>query len=147
MDALLRQEKRVRISENNAIPEFKQALYFADNIEAVQDAVKQMSGIVENQIRHSLGNANYERVIEMLRVMQGELVEYEAPKLFNDMLRQIKEELLKGELGGDRDELWYVVRKNNLGLIDNGMSERSGVSEEEAKKVSLRRVMGVGSTS
>ena len=137
----------MRISENNAIPEFKQALYFADNIEAVQDAVKQMSGIVENQIRHSLGNANYERVIEMLRVMQGELVEYEAPKLFNDMLRQIKEELLKGELGGDRDELWYVVRKNNLGLIDNGMSERSGVSEEEAKKVSLRRVMGVGSTS
>ena len=122
-------------------------MYFADNIEAVQDAVKQMSGIVENQIRHSLGNANYERVIEMLRVMQGELVEYEAPKLFNDMLRQIKEELLKGELGGDRDELWYVVRKNNLGLIDNGMSERSGVSEEEAKKVSLRRVMGVGSTS
>lgn len=101
-----------------------------------------MTGIVEDQIRHSLGDANYDRVIETLGVMRDELVGYEEPKLFNDFVRQIKEKLLKEELGGDRRELWWLVRRHKLGLIDKKMSDRSEVSEEEAKEVSLLKGKG-----
>ncbi|TQB70240.1 ATP-dependent DNA helicase II subunit 2 [Monascus purpureus] len=134
VDALLHQEKRARISVSNAIPEFKQILSGAEDIETVGDAVKQMTAIIENQIRHSLGDANYDRVIEMLGVMRDELVGYEEPKLFNNFLRQVKEKLLKDELGGDRRELWWLIRRHKLALIDNNMSEQSDVTEEEAKR-------------
>lgn len=96
-----------------------------------------MTAIIENQIRHSLGDANYDRVIEMLGVMRDELVGYEEPKLFNNFLRQVKEKLLKDELGGDRRELWWLIRRHKLALIDNNMSEQSDVTEEEAKRVRI----------
>ncbi|GAQ39282.1 ATP-dependent DNA helicase II subunit 2 [Aspergillus niger] len=133
VDALLHQEKRTKISPNNAIPEFKQTLSQAENIDTIKDAVKQMSTIIEDQIRHSLGDVNYPRVAEGLVVMRGELIDYEEPALYNDFLKQLKEKLLKEELGGDRRELWWLLRRSKLGLIDKGESDRSEVEEEEAK--------------
>ena len=133
VDALLHQEKRTKISPNNAIPEFKQTLSQAENIEIIKDAVKQMSTIIEDQIRHSLGDANYHRVTEGLGVMREELIDYEEPALYNDFLKQLKEKLLKEELGGDRRELWWLLRRSKLGLIEQRESEHSEVREEEAK--------------
>ncbi|GFN17841.1 ATP-dependent DNA helicase II subunit 2 [Aspergillus tubingensis] len=133
VDALLHQEKRTKISPNNAIPEFKQTLSQAENIDTIKDAVKQMSTIIEDQIRHSLGDVNYPRVAEGLVVMREELIDYEEPALYNDFLKQLKEKLLKEELGGDRRELWWLLRRSKLGLIDKGESDRSEVEEEEAK--------------
>lgn len=137
VDALLHKGKRAKISPENAIPEFKQALSATEDIEAVSGVVKQMSTIIEDQIRHSLGDANYDRVIEEVGVMRDELVAYEEPKLYNDFARQLKDKILKEELGGDRRELWWLIRRSKLGLIDKSMSEQSDVSEEEAKEASF----------
>lgn len=136
VDALLHQEKRVKISASNAIPEFKQTLSHAENVETIGDTVRQMATIVEDQIRNSLGDANYDRTVESLGVMRDELVSYEEPTLYNDFLKQLKEKVLKEELGGDRRELWWLLRRNRLGLIDQQQSDRSGVTEDEAKEVS-----------
>ncbi|CBF77271.1 hypothetical protein AN4552.2 [Aspergillus nidulans FGSC A4] len=134
VDSLLHQEKRVRISPNNAIPEFKQTLAQAENIETMKDAVKQMRSILEDQIRHSLGDANYDRVTEGLGVVREELIAYEEPGLYNDLIRKLKEALLKEKLGGDQRELWWLLKRSKLGLIEQRESELSEVTEEEAKK-------------
>ncbi|KAJ5174752.1 ATP-dependent DNA helicase II subunit 2 [Penicillium canariense] len=135
VDALLKQEpKRTKISPENAIPEFKQMLSRADSLDTIHDAVKQLASIIETQIKHSLGDANYERVVEGLGTMREELVDYEEPALYNDTLRALKGKILGEELGGDRKELWWLIRKSKLGLIDRAASEMSNVSEEEAKE-------------
>ncbi|GLI73754.1 ATP-dependent DNA helicase yku80 [Penicillium ochrochloron] len=137
VDALLKQEpKRTKISAENAIPEFKQMLSRADSIEIIHDAVKQMTSIIETQIKHSLGDANYDRVVEGLGTMREELVDYEEPTLYNDYLGALKRKILGEELGGDRNELWWLIRKSKLGLIDQATSEVSKVTENEAKEVS-----------
>ncbi|KAL2816787.1 SPOC like C-terminal domain-containing protein [Aspergillus cavernicola] len=133
VDALLNQEKRVKISPHNAIPEFKQTLAHAETIETTKDAVKQMRSIIEDQIRHSLGDANYDRVTEGLGVVREELISYEEPSLYNEFIKELKEKLLKENLGGDRRELWWLIRRSKLGLIDQRQSELSDVTEEEAK--------------
>ncbi|KAJ5751735.1 hypothetical protein N7520_008652 [Penicillium odoratum] len=135
VDALLNQEpKRAKISPENAIPEFKQLLSRADNLEAILDAVNQMGAIIENQITHSLGDANYNRAVEGLGTIREELVDYEEPAAYNDLLRGLKKKILGDELGGDRKELWWFLRKSKLGLIDRNTSERSEVTEEEANE-------------
>ncbi|OJJ51346.1 hypothetical protein ASPZODRAFT_127412 [Penicilliopsis zonata CBS 506.65] len=134
VDELLHQEKRVKISPNNAIPEFKQTLSHADDLNTVKDAVNQMVVIIQDQIRHSLGDANYDRAIEGLSTMRDELIAYEWPKLYNDFLQQLKEDILQEKLGGDRRELWWLIRRTKVGLIDKTMSDQSEISEEEARK-------------
>ncbi|KKK18842.1 hypothetical protein P175DRAFT_0451518 [Aspergillus ochraceoroseus IBT 24754] len=133
VDALLHQEKRVKISPNNAIPEFKQTLSHAENIETTKDAVKQMRSIIADQIKNSLGDANYDRVTEGLGVIREELISYEEPGLYNEFLKKLKEQILEEKLGGDRRELWWLIRRTKLGLIDQRQSEFSDITEEEAK--------------
>ncbi|BCR85370.1 ATP-dependent DNA helicase 2 subunit KU80 [Aspergillus chevalieri] len=137
VDALLHQEKRAKISPTNAIPEFKQTLSHAENVDTISEAVKQMTAIVEDQVRNSLGDANYDRVVEGLGVMRDELISYEEPALYNDLLKHLKGKLLKEELGGDRRELWWLIRRSKIGLIDRNQSDRSEVTEDEAKEVSI----------
>lgn len=137
VDALLNQEpKRANISPNNAIPEFKQMLSRAENIEIIHGAVKQLCAIIESQIQNSLGDANYDRVVEELGTLRDELVDYEEPALYNGFLRSLKSKMLLEELGGDRRELWWLLRRSKIGLIDRKASDQSEVSEEEAKEVS-----------
>lgn len=138
VDALLHQEKRTKISPTNSIPEFKQTLSHAENVDTISDAVKQMTAIVENQVKNSLGDANYDRVVESLGVMRDELISYEEPALYNDLLKLLKDKLFKEELGGDRRELWWLIRRSKIGLIDSNQSDRSEVSEDVANEVSIR---------
>ena len=79
--------------------------------------------------------------------MREEMIEVEEPGVYNTILRKLKEKLLKGELGGERKDFWYEVRKNRLGLVDKKSSERSDVSEDRAREVStvfcgMERYMG-----
>ncbi|EFQ97459.1 Ku80 [Nannizzia gypsea CBS 118893] len=135
VDALLQGEKRQKISPENAIPEFKQALANTDDINTVKDSVKQMCAIVENQIKHSLGDANYDRAVEYLGTMRDELISFEEPELYNDFVRELKRKLLDDKLGEDRRELWWLIRKNRIGLIDDKLVEISKVTEQEAKEL------------
>jgi len=132
VEALLRKEKRSRISADNAVPEFKQALAATDDLDTVKDLLKQMIGIIENQIRDSFGDANYDRVVEGLGVMREEMLGLEEPVLYNDALRQLKSKIMAEELGVNRKELWWRIRINKLGLIDHGQSPVSDVTQDEA---------------
>lgn len=132
VEGLFRKEKRTKLSPDNAIPEFKQILASSDSLETVQDAVTQMTAILEDQIRHSLGDGSYDRVAEGLGVMRQELLELEEPALYNDALRRLKSKIFAEELGGNRREMWWYIRKGRLGLIDKRSTPVSDVSPEEA---------------
>lgn len=139
VEELLGREKKAKISADNAIPEFKQILSTTEDMSQIRDAVNQMSVIVQTHIRHSVGSSAYARAVEAIRVMKEEMVEFELPAMFNDFLRELKNKIMGGELGGDRSEMWYNIRVNKLGLIDNVLSELSNVTPEEAKTVSVWR--------
>jgi ATP-dependent DNA helicase 2 subunit 2 len=148
VDALLSLEpKRTKISTENAIPEFKQTLSRAENIDAIHDAVQQMAKIIESQITHSLGHSNYDRVIEGLGTMREELVDYEEPAVYNDFVRQLKGKMLREELGGDRRELWWFVRKGKLGLIGKSEVDSSAVEEQEAQEVRFGLLLWNGTSA
>ena len=68
--------------------------------------------------------------------MRHEMIDLEEPGVYNTILKSLKEKLIKAELGGERKDFWYEIRKNRLGLIDKKASERSEVSEDEAREVS-----------
>lgn len=137
IDELLHHEKRAKISPTNAIPEFKQMLATAETVEAIKDATNQMQKIIEDHIRTSFGDSNYDRVVEELGVLREELIDYEEPGLYNEFVRPLKEKILKEKLGGDRQELWWLIRRSKIGLIDKASSDRSEVTEEEAKQVCI----------
>ncbi|EEP80657.1 conserved hypothetical protein [Uncinocarpus reesii 1704] len=134
VDELLRGEKRLKISPENPIPEFKQTLANTEDVSAIEEAVKQMSVIMETQIRESVGDVNYDRTIEGIGTMREELIAYEEPGLYNDFIRRLKQKLLDDELGGDRREMWWLVRKNRLGLIDSHALDISDVTEDQARE-------------
>lgn len=136
VESLLGREKRVKISPNNAIPEFKQMLATTEEMKTINDATEQMISIVEDKIRNSTGDAGYAMAMECISVLREELTELEEPVMFNDFMRSLKEKVKTGKLGGDRREMWYRIRSNRLGLIDKRLSPFSDVSEEEAKQVS-----------
>lgn len=133
VEDLFRKENRSSISSNNAIPEFKQLLASTQDLDAIKDGVMQMSTIVEDLIKTSFGEKNYDRVLEILGALRGEMIEMEEPELYNHALRQIKKKIMAKELGGDRTELWYKIRISKLGLISSDVSNTSEVSREEAE--------------
>ena len=125
--------KKIKITRENAVPEFRQALDDTESEDAIRDAVKQLSVIIEAQIKDSFGDIAYERAMEELRVMRDEMIEFEEPGAYNDVIRTLKRKLLGEELGGDRREMWYRIRKSNLGLIEKKSSDKSSVDEDEAR--------------
>nr|POE88242.1 atp-dependent dna helicase ii subunit 2 [Quercus suber] len=136
VDALLAQDpvrKQKRIDARNAIPEFKQLLNNADSHEQLEDACKQFKTIIFDWIRHSVGDSAYGRAVEGVHVMREEMEELESPELYNKALRELKEKLLAGQLGGERREIWFLIRSNRLGLIQRKECAGSDVDEEAAK--------------
>ena len=133
VEELFRKEKRgKKIDPSNAVPEFKQMLDLAEDESVIPEAMKQMTTIVEDQIKNSFGDSKYNQALEGISTMRLAMVEMEEPKLYNDMLRGLKSKLLAGELGGDRKEMWYLVRRHMVGLIDKKSSPVSDVSPEQA---------------
>ncbi|OJD28665.1 catalase [Diplodia corticola] len=134
VEDLLGREKRVKLSAENAIPEFKQALNTTDSVEDIKNIANQLSAIIQDYIRHSMGDSGYQRAVEAIRVMKEEMLELEEPCVFNDFMRVLKKKIFAEELGGDRKEMWYKIRVTRLGLIDKRATDLSDVTEEEAKK-------------
>lgn len=134
VEALLKTEHRTEIRPENAIPEFKQALSVADSEEKIQDATRQMGAIVKGLVEGSVGVSGYSRAIADLGTMREELVDLEMPGFYNDLMKEFKEEILAGKLGGDRREFWFEVRKGGLGLVTKNESEVSDVRDDEAKE-------------
>lgn len=128
-------KKSIQISPQNPIPGFRQMLDVVESISGIRDAVTQLGFIIETQIKDSFGDINYGRAIEELDVMRSEMIEIEEPAVYNDFVRALKTKLLKGELSGDRRDMWYELKKAELGLIDSKQSETSTVTKEEVKQV------------
>jgi ATP-dependent DNA helicase 2 subunit 2 len=133
VEELFQKEKRgKKIDSANAVPEFKQMLDLAEDETMILDAMNQMTAIVEEQIKNSFGDSKYNQALEGISTMRQAMVEMEEPKQYNDMLRRLKTKLLAGELGGDRIEMWYLVRRHRAGLIDKKLSPASDVTLEQA---------------
>lgn len=137
------EKKKKKISKENAVPEFKQivqALAEANEDEAIHEAVRDMERIVHSLIAESMGDNNYDQALEDIGVMRGQMIELEMPDLYNRFLRDLKNKIKSGTLGGDRRDLWFRIRTNRrLGLITNKQSDPSDVTEEEASSVSITR--------
>lgn len=134
VDELLGNPKRIKIDPQNLVPSFKQALLATDDLESIQGAATSMGAEIRKIIRGSVGGTGYSRALEAMRVMRDELAELEEPGIWNSFVRDLKRELLDGELGGDRREMWWRVRGSRYGLIDKKRSFASEVSEEEGRK-------------
>lgn len=141
VDELLRSEdsarpanKKAKISSNNAIPEFKQSLVMHSSIEEIKGTCSQMAALIKEAITTSFADLLYDKAADMMRVMREELVELDEPEVYNEFLRDLKKEILAGNLGGNRVDMWKEVRKNKLGLLTSSESERSEVTEEMAKE-------------
>ncbi|KAI4262846.1 MAG: hypothetical protein L6R42_001980 [Xanthoria sp. 1 TBL-2021] len=129
-------QKKAKVSAQNAIPDFRRLLDSAESIEALQDAAQQLGKIIEGRIKDSFGDIAYARALEEIKTLREEMTEMEEPALFNDFARQLKRKLLAEELGGNRKDFWWEYRKSKLGLIDKKAAETSDATEEDAKSVS-----------
>ncbi|KAL8689848.1 MAG: hypothetical protein Q9218_004568 [Villophora microphyllina] len=127
-------KKTVRISSQNAVPDFRRAVNNAGSVEEIQSAARQLGSIVEARIKDSFGDIAYARAIEEITVLREEMSEFEEPEIYNDFARGLKRKLLSEELGGNRKDFWWEFRKSRLGLIDRKASENSMATEEDAKE-------------
>ena len=127
------------ISASNPIPEFRQVLDHPTSPDDISTAAAEFGSIIAKHIEDSFGHQNYDRVIEEMRVLRTEMVEMEEPGLWNDWVRKVKGRLLKGELGGDRFDLWWRIKKNGLGLVGKGESAGSDISEDEMRRFLVER--------
>ena len=133
VEELFRKEKRgKKIDPSNAVPEFKQMLDLAEDEGVMIEAMKQMTVIVEDQIRNSFGDSKYHQALEGISTMRQAMVEMEEPKQYNNILRNLKKKLIAGDLGGDRKEMWYLIRSKRVGLIDKRLSPMSDVTQDQA---------------
>lgn len=144
IDAILAEGMRSvkkRITQDNSIPEFKQALRLlsmeSDDEKHFVSAVDDMKKVIHSLIRDSMGDQHYDRALENIGVMREQLIRLEVPGLYNEFLRDLKTKLKSGALGDDRREFWVKIRyPGRLGLIHKGQSEYSDVTEDDARKVS-----------
>ncbi|KAE9379177.1 putative Ku family DNA helicase [Stipitochalara longipes BDJ] len=132
VEALLNREKREKISPINTIPEFKQMLASPADDNVIHDAAKQMSNIIRMHVTNSTGKHKYEEAKADMKTFREYMIEFETPEIWNDFIRDFKTRVAKGELGGDRKDLFQSLRWNNLGLIDKQALEISDVTEKEA---------------
>jgi ATP-dependent DNA helicase 2 subunit 2 len=140
VDDLLRQDDhraKKRIDPNNAVAEFKQVLQAASgddiDIEAVRDACQQLNEIISNLIKHSVGDVNYDRSLELIRTMREQCFENGVEDMYNDIVRDLKKKILAEELNGDRKEMWGKIRVNKMNLIVATDDNPGGASKEEAE--------------
>lgn len=112
---------------------------YANEESEIEDAAKQMGGIICSLITNSLGDSGYDRAVENLGVFRDTMVRWEMPDLYNSFLTDLKKRMLSGALGGDRRELWWQMKgaRATLGLIDQSVSDPSKVTPEEAAEVSV----------
>jgi ATP-dependent DNA helicase 2 subunit 2 len=134
VDELLGNPKRVKIEANNLIPSFKQAIAASVSIDGFQEAVDGIGKEIRNLISSSVGDSNYNRALEAIRVTREEMLELEEPDLYNPFVMALKENILGGKLNGNRREMWWKIRGSRYGLIDLKSTSISAVTEEEARR-------------
>ncbi|PSS03796.1 ATP-dependent DNA helicase II [Coniella lustricola] len=133
-----REKKKLKVTKENAIPDFKQILRSLSTVktdQGIETAMKGMADVVSSLIKESFGDQNYDQAIENVGVMREQMIGLEMPKLYNDFLRDLKTQLNSEAFGGDRRDMWYKIRwSGKLGLITTDESETSSVTKDDAQK-------------
>ena len=152
IDALLKSRKQDKISPDNAIAEFRQMLNPADGTDnpalLIRETAKQMGDITRELISKDAdgpGKANIDgQVLENITVLRHEMNEYDEPDAYNKFIEVLKKDLLNGSLCNKHRarELWFEIKGRKLGLIDNGFSPMSKVTEEQAHE--FLKTTGIG---
>ncbi|KAI9645932.1 ATP-dependent DNA helicase yku80 [Ciborinia camelliae] len=132
VQALLSREKRQKISVDNAIPEFKQALSSTDSTDSIIKATREMGDSVRALLKRSTGNSTWAQAGEYLRTMRTELIDLIEPDIYNNFIEKFKKQLQNEDF--DKMFWFEVVRKNKLGLIHGGEAENTTKTEEEARQ-------------
>ncbi|KAI9050071.1 hypothetical protein LZ554_006216 [Drepanopeziza brunnea f. sp. 'monogermtubi'] len=120
IDGLLSESGRgTEVSADNEIPSFKQMIASdPDDEDLFVDASKQLCQHIRGRIKtSSLDTSSFDRAFGAMTVLRKTAIEYELPCVYNDFLRDLKEKIFNGELGGDRTGFWQLLTKKRLGLI------------------------------
>ena len=125
--------KKIKISKENAIPDFRRTIESSESLDVIKDAGKQFGSIIELQIKESFADQAYNSAVEKLGAFRDEMIEIEEPIVYNEFLTDLKTKLLGDDLNGDRREMWGLIRRHRLGLITKNVSSPSDVQEEAAK--------------
>ncbi|TIA52709.1 putative Ku family DNA helicase [Aureobasidium pullulans] len=123
----------IKLSPQNAVPEFRQVLD-GGKLEEAEPAFQQLGKIIRDFIKNSVGGSGYARALEAMRVMREEASDLEIPDVYNDFVRNLKTAILKEELNGDRKDMWFMIRANRMGLIQSKECGSSEIGEDEAKE-------------
>lgn len=134
------QRMSTRIDPKNAIPDFKQKISkvlgegedVSEQDSKVRELAKQLMSIIFDWIRHSVGNSGYGKSIEALKVLRTWMRDMEQFRIYNDFMRDLKGKILAENLGGDRREMWFLLRQSRLTLLSQNEVEASDVTEEQA---------------
>lgn len=122
-------KRQKTIDPKNAIPDYVRLLSSAPDTSSFKETNDQFLAIIENHITTSLGDQNYERAVEELGVMRREMIEYEEPGMYNEIIDHLFVELENGKLNGDRKEMAYLIRRNRLGRIESNESDMPETSD------------------
>ena len=105
---------------------------------------KEMEKVIKSMLSKSFADLSYNKVIDALRAYRSEAIEVvffqflltftklDEPRHFNDYLKSLKEELLAGNLGGNRRDFWELLRKKRVGLIrfdESELDQTEGIDE------------------
>ena len=90
-----------------------------------------MGAVIRGIVTDSLGDSGYDRAIEHLGAVRSLMIGMEEPGFYNKLARDFAR-----RLGGDRRELWWMMKGIKLGLIDSDTSDKSDVTPEQAAEVS-----------
>ncbi|KAA8568722.1 hypothetical protein EYC84_007721 [Monilinia fructicola] len=132
VQTLLSRQKRQKITVDNAIPEFKQALTATDSTDGVMKVTREMGDTVRALLKRSTGNSTWAQAGEYLRTMRTELINLVEPDVYNNFIEKFKKQLQNEDF--DRTFWFEVVRKNKLGLIHEGEAENTKKTEEDARQ-------------
>ncbi|KAF4548829.1 ATP-dependent DNA helicase II subunit 2-like protein [Elsinoe fawcettii] len=123
-----------RIDPRNAVPEFKQMFDLASRTgrdEEVTSCFDQMGTVIEGLVRDSVGDAGYGRAVEGMAALREAGEEMEFFDWWNGWVRGFKGKVLREELGVERREFWFLVRRMGLGLLSGG---GASVGDEEGRE-------------
>jgi len=130
LEDLLSDRKKQKISEKNAIPEFKQMIDRSGGNDEIGDAIKQLGAIARVVIgKSSLGDSGYDIALRQIGEMRNTAVDLEVPEPYNDFAVELKKKLASGELGTDRKDFWFKFKRNGFGLITTDEVECSAFGE------------------
>ncbi|KAI9891089.1 MAG: ATP-dependent DNA helicase II subunit 2 [Vezdaea aestivalis] len=140
MDALLskgsktKNGEKAQIDSKNPVPSFKRLLDTTTDPNGINDLARQMIGVIKEKVKNSFGDSEYRHEMFCLSTLRQEMIELEEPDVYNELIREFKKNILAGELGGNRDDIWFKIRKEKLGLVTDTESSDSNVREEDARQ-------------